>query len=202
VTRSVWRRLRYGRPIVVVSGLPRSGTSMMMAMLTAGGILPLVDGRREADESNPRGYLEFEPVKDLDKRGADLSWLPDARGKAVKIISFLLTWLPEDFNYDVIVMERHLDEVVESQQRMLARRGGDAAAGDPSKARGTLVGHMAQLERFLAARACFRTLRVSYRDAVERPSETAARVAAFLGRGMDVGKMAAAVDRELYRTRA
>ena len=88
------RRVRYGAPIVVVSGLPRSGTSMMMGMLEAGGVTPLVDGVRAADASNPKGYFEFEPVKALTIDG-DPSWLPAARGKAVKIISFLLTWLPE-----------------------------------------------------------------------------------------------------------
>jgi hypothetical protein len=199
--RRIWRRLRYGRPIVVVSGLPRSGTSMMMRMLAAGGVATVEDGRRAADVSNPAGYFEFEPVKDLDKRGADLSWLPSARGKAVKIISWLLTWLPEHFNYDVIVMDRDLDEVLASQRQMLARREEAAADVDAVRTRETFVSHLAQLDRFLAARACFRTLRVSYRETVERPAETAGRVAAFLGRRLDQAAMAAAVDRELYRNR-
>ena len=88
------RRARYGRPIVVVSGLPRSGTSMAMKMLHAGGLEVVTDGIRAADESNPKGYYELEAVKGLDKK-VDTAWLKDARGKAVKIISFLLTWLPE-----------------------------------------------------------------------------------------------------------
>lgn len=193
------RRLRYGAPIVVVSGLPRSGTSMMMKMLAAGGVPAVEDGRRAADIDNPQGYFEFEPVKDLDKRGADLAWLGAARGKAVKIISFLVTWLPEDHNYDVILMQRDLDEVLASQQQMLARGGsGESAAAS----RTTFESHLAQLDRFLAARECFRVLRVPYRHAVEQPEATAAQVAAFLGRRMDARAMAAAVDRTLYRNRA
>lgn len=197
------RRLRYGAPVVVVSGLPRSGTSMMMKMLVAGGVPPLVDGVRTADIDNPQGYFEFEPVKDLDKRGADLAWLGRAGGTAVKIISFLLTWLPEEANYDVILMQRDLDEVLASQRQMLARRGSDGAAGaDDGPTRASFESHLAQLDRFLAARACFRVLRVSYGSAVADPTATAAAVATFLGRRMDVAAMAAAVDRELYRNRA
>lgn len=174
---------------------------MMMKMLVAGGVAPVVDGIRTADIDNPNGYFEFEPVKDLDKRGADLSWLGRARGKAVKIISFLVTWLPEDHNYDVILMQRDLDEVLASQHQMLGRLGAhDVPAA--TAARATFESHLAQLDRFLAVRPCFRTLRVPYRDAVERPAETAAAVAAFLGRRLDTQAMAAAVDRALYRNRA
>ncbi len=114
------RRLRYGKPIVIVSGLPRSGTSMLMNMLLDGGVPLLTDGIRNADHGNSRGYFEYEPVKALEKHG-DLSWLPRARGKAVKIISFLLTWLPERYDYRVIFMQRDLDEIIASQNRMLAR---------------------------------------------------------------------------------
>ena len=201
MSRSLWRRLRYGAPIVVVSGLPRSGTSMMMRMLVAGGVPPLVDGVREADESNPVGYFEFEPVKALDKRG-DLSWLSGARGKAVKIISFLLTWLPEDHNYDVIVMHRDLDEVLASQQAMLARRGEAAGEPDAAAMRQMFTTHLTKVERFLSQRACFRTLHLQYREVVEAPDAAAASVAAFLGRSLDTAAMSAAVDKGLYRNRA
>lgn len=198
---ALWRRLRYGRPIVVVSGLPRSGTSMMMRMLAAGGVPTVEDGVRAADISNPRGYFEFEPVKGLDRQGADTSWLADARGKAVKVISWLVTWLPEDYNYDLILMERDLDEVMRSQRQMLERRGEPAPETDLTRTRETLASHLAQLDRFLAVRACFRTLRVSYRTTVEQPTESAARVAAFLGRPVNQAAMVDAVDRELYRNR-
>jgi hypothetical protein len=195
------RRLRYGRPIVVVSGLPRSGTSMMMRMLEAGGVVPLVDGVRPADASNPRGYFEFEPVKGLDQ-GGDLSWLPSARGKAVKIISFLLTWLPEDHNYAVIFMHRHPDELIASQQAMLRARGEAVDDGDAERSREVFTAHLAQVERFLAGRACFRTLPVQYGDVLAAPDAAAARVAAFLNRRLDTTAMARSVERQLYRNRA
>src|SRR4029077_19007967 len=95
------RRLRHGSPIVVVSGLPRSGTSMAMRMLEAGGLSPVIDGIRTADDDNPNGYYELEKVKALDK-GGDTAWLAGARGKAVKIVSHLVTWLPETYDYQVL----------------------------------------------------------------------------------------------------
>jgi hypothetical protein len=193
------RRVRYGQPIVVVSGLPRSGTSMMMRMLTAGGVPPLVDGVREADVSNPNGYFEFEPVKGLDKNG-DLAWLPTARGRAVKIISQLLTWLPETYDYRVIFMHRALDEVLASQQAMLERRG--EVDGDQARAREIYTAHLAQVERFMAARSCFRVLPVQYREAVADPAAAAARVAELVGRPLDHAAMVEAVDGSLYRNRA
>ena len=173
---------------------------MMMRMLEAGGVHPLEDGIRGADISNPKGYFEFEPVKDLEAARGDVPWLPEARGKAVKIISFLLTWLPEDFNYQVIFMQRDLDEVLASQQQMLARRGEDADTSGTS--REVFQSHLAQVERFMAARSCFETLYVPYRDAVATPEATAAAVARFLGRSMDTAAMAQAVEASLYRNRA
>ena len=194
------RRWRYGRPIVVVSGLPRSGTSMMMRMLEAGGVVPLQDGVRAADDSNPKGYFEFEPVKELDKDG-DLSWLPTAHGKAVKIISFLLTWLPEDHNYAVIFMQRHPDEIIASQHAMLAGRGEAVAEGDAARSREVFRDHLAQVERFMAGRACFRVLSVPYHEVIAAPEAAAARVAAFLARPLDTAAMARSVERQLYRNR-
>jgi hypothetical protein len=195
------RRVRYGQPIVVVSGLPRSGTSMMMRMLVAGGVPALVDGVRAADVSNPNGYFEFEPVKGLDKDG-DLTWLPGARGKAVKIISQLLTWLPERYDYRVVFMHRDLDEVLASQAAMLERRGEAAAEDDVARMRQLYSAHLGQVERFMAARACFRVLPIQYREAVVDPAVAAAQVAALVGRPLDQAAMARAVDRSLYRNRA
>ena len=118
----MFRRFRYGEPIVVVSGLPRSGTSMAMRMLEATGLTIVVDGIREADEDNPKGYFELERVKDLAQEN-DWEWLQEARGKAIKIISYLLKELPDDHNYKVLFMRRDLREVLASQAKMLERRG-------------------------------------------------------------------------------
>ena len=129
------RRLYRGRPIVVVSGLPRSGTSMAMKMLDAGGMPLVTDGVRSADISNPNGYYEFEPVKDLER--GEAAWLADARGKAVKIVSPLLTYLPESFDYQVIFMRRPLAEIVDSQHAMLDARGSERGS-DEARTRGTV----------------------------------------------------------------
>jgi hypothetical protein len=195
----VARRFRYGRPIIVVSGLPRSGTSMVMNMLDNGGIPVLTDGIRSSDDSNPRGYFEYQPVKELGKDG-DRAWVLLARGKAVKIISFLLTWLPETCDYRIIFMQRDLDEIIASQNQMLARRGEPAGAGDAS-IRKVYTEHLQQMARFLASRRCFRTLPVDYRHVVEDPERQSSRISSFLDRPLDVARMASTVDRQLYRNR-
>ena len=195
------RRIRYGRPIVVVSGLPRSGTSMAMNMLRAGGLDVLTDGLRQADESNPRGYYELESVKELDKQG-DARWLKEARGKAVKIISFLLTFLPEEHDYRVVFMQRDLDEVLASQNKMLVQRGEMPGTPDSdAQLRQHYEKHLASVHRFVSRRRCFSVLEVQYRAAIERPREEAQRIDAFLGGGLDVARMAAVGDPSLYRNR-
>lgn len=201
-----WRRLRYGKPIIVVSGLPRSGTSMAMKMLAAGGMPVLTDGVRTPDESNPKGYYELEAVKELHKQG-DTRWLLDARGKAIKVVSFLLTWLPETNDYKVIFMQRDLREVVASETTMLKKRGeGGAAssgsAGDEEQTRVVYQQHLEKVHRFMANRSCFSTLTVGYRDALERPHEAAKRMRDFVGHPLDVNEMAQVADPSLYRNRA
>ena len=195
------RRMRYGRPIVVVSGLPRSGTSMAMKMLEAGGVEVMTDGLRQADESNPKGYFELEAVKELDKNG-DTAWLKQARGKAVKIISFLLTWLPEEHDYRVIFMERDLQEVLASQNKMLVQRA--ETPGTPEedeRMRQHYEKHLAKVHRFLSSRPCFSVLRINYRSAIEHPRDEARRISQFLGGGLDVERMAQVGDPSLYRNR-
>ena len=123
--RSWLRRRRYGTPITVVSGLPRSGTSMMMRMLEAGGIAPFTDGERTPDVDNPEGYYEYERVKDLEK-DPDKSWVREARGRALKVISLLLPSLPVENAYRIVYMRRHLDEILQSQDKMLDRLGNAA----------------------------------------------------------------------------
>ena len=194
------RRLRYGRPIVVVSGLPRSGTSMMMQMLHAGGLEILTDAVRTPDVSNPKGYFEFEAVKDLDK-GAPPAWLVGARGKAVKIVSSLVRWLPETYDYQVIFMDRDLDEVIRSQNTMLAHRGAPQDEGQNDRIRQLYRTHVEDTLRLLRARRCVSTLVVDYREALDRPVDTARRVDRFLGGRLAVDRMAAAADPALHRNR-
>ena len=191
-----------GASIIVVSGLPRSGTSMAMRMLEAGGVPILTDRVRAADDDNPRGYFEFEPVKHL-HTGTDPAWLDSAAGQAVKIISFLLTWLPESYDYRVLFMRRDLGEVVASQETMLERRGETTAVSGKSAAETAQLyaAHLAQVERFLARRVCFTTLDVEYRAALATPRAQAERIATFLDARLDVAAMAAAVDPALHRQR-
>ena len=184
---------------MVVSGLPRSGTSMTMRMLEAGGLAVVSDGVRVADDSNPNGYYELEQVKTL-STGGDTGWLARARGKAVKVISFLLTYLPETYDYQVIFMQRDLGEIVASQNKMLDARGEARGAAD-ERMRANYVQHLQQVERFLGRRSCFSTLMVNYGDVLANPREQAARINAFLGGRLDVDRMAAVAEPSLYRNR-
>ena len=196
----LFRRLRHGAPIIVVSGLPRSGTSMAMKMLDAGGVPTLTDGVRTADESNPKGYSEFEQVKELDKNG-DTAWLGDARGKAVKIISFLLTYVPDTYDYQVIFMDRNIDEVLASQNKMLVARGETAQTGNDDHMRQVYQQHLTKVDRFLNGRTCFSTLRLGYKNVIDNAAGEARRINEFLGGRLNVDAMAKVADRELYRNR-
>jgi hypothetical protein len=184
--------------VTVVSGLPRSGTSLMMQMLQAGGLPPLTDGTRPADPDNPRGYFEYEPVKRLRQ---DASWVGGAVGRAVKVVHLLLPDLPPGHEYRALLMRRDLAEVVRSQRVMLERSGKKGAALGDEQLAAVFAQQLAKVEAWLAAQPHFRVLEVPHRDAVTDPAAVAARVADFLGGGLDVEAMARAVDPALYRQR-
>ena len=160
--------------ITVVSGLPRSGTSLMMQMLVAGGRKLLVDERRQPDEDNRRGYFEFEPVKNLRQ---DASWLPQARGKAVKIISQLLFELPATETYRIVLMQRNINEVLASQGAMLARPGHAHSHGDLGNA---FIAHLKKLDSWLAERENISILHVNYASTIAAPLVVANQVNQFL----------------------
>jgi predicted AlkP superfamily phosphohydrolase/phosphomutase/tetratricopeptide (TPR) repeat protein len=187
--------------LVVVTGLPRSGTSMFMQMLAAGGLNILTDGLREPDEDNPRGYLEFEPVKNLLR---DSRWLPEGRGKVVKIVAPLLSALPAGLPCRIIFTERDLDEVLDSQDRMLVRRKQEIASTPERRQmlKNEYARTVVRVKAALARRPGTRVLSVGYREAVSDARGVAERVSAFLGGGLDVEKMAASVDPGLHRNRA
>ena len=196
---NIWSRLRYGPDVVVVSGLPRSGTSMMMRMLAAGGVPLLSDGEREADRDNPHGYFELERVKRLE-RDPDRSWVRDARGHALKVVSPLLRWLPAGNAYRIVFMLRDLDEVIRSQNRMLERLG-EPNPVDDGRTRELYARHLDDVRRLMRRRPGVRWLDVRYDEAVLAPERVAAQVHAFLGLAGDVAPMARAIDGELYRNR-
>jgi hypothetical protein len=198
--RNFLNKRKYGEPVILVSGLPRSGTSMMMKMLTAGGLEIMTDEIRTADEDNPKGYFELEQVKDLDKSD-DKTWLDNCRGKVVKIISFLLKDLPDNYHYKVLFMRRDLEEVMASQNKMLVRRGEATDEANDDKMIAAYKNHLRKIEFLMGEKPNFEYIDINHRDVVENPVEQAQRVSDFLGGGMDVGEMAGAVDKNLYRNR-
>jgi hypothetical protein len=188
-----------GEPVVIVSGLPRSGTSMMMKMLEAGGLTPMTDGLRTADVDNPKGYYEYERVKDLEKE-TDRSYIREGRGKVLKVISFLLKDLPDDNDYRIVFMRRDLGEVLASQNKMLAHRG-EADTSSDDAMREAYLSHLASVRLMSRKKDNWQMLEVHYDQTVKDAKATAAAVNAFLGGRLDAAAMAAAVDAELYRNR-
>jgi hypothetical protein len=182
--------------IIVVSGLPRSGTSLMMQMLDQGGIEVVTDRIRTPDPDNPRGYYEFEPAKRLKH---DASWLPSTRGKAVKLVSPLLYNLPGSETYRIIFMERDLDETLLSQEKMLARLGRLAVPREQMKRSYEL--HLERLRVWLDRQTTMELLTVCYQELVHNPHSEARRVNDFLAAQADVERMAQSVDPSLYRNR-
>ncbi len=185
--------------ITVVSGLPRSGTSMMMQMLVAGGMPAVSDGLRTADADNPRGYFELEAVKKLK---TDSAWLAGARGHAVKVISMLLYELPADYEYRVIFMLRDMDEILASQKEMLRRRGTAGADSGDTAMRQHLEAHLKKVQAWLAERKNFSVLYCEHRELHRAPVEQARRDADFLGTGLREQAMVHEIDPALHRNRA
>jgi hypothetical protein len=180
---------------VVVSGLPRSGTSMLMQMLVAGGLEPLSDELRGADASNPRGYLEHERVKGL---AQDNRWLAEARGKVIKVVAPLVPFMPQGEPYRVILMNRDLDEVVASQASMLKRLDRQGSSLDAAQLKPLLQQQLARAAALCQAHQV-PVLVVEHREAIENPAAVAQRVAEFLGLPLDRKAMAAVVDPTLHR---
>jgi len=184
--------------IVVVSGLPRSGTSLMMSMLEAGGLGVLTDGLRVPDEDNPKGYYEFELVKQIEH---EQDWLDDARGKAVKMIAELLKHLPPEYSYKVVFMRRNLDEVLASQHQMLIRRGEPTDKVKVEDMARMYRNHLSRVEAWMTEQPNVDVVYVSYNDLLADPAEQARRVNQFLGGTLETEKMIKTIDASLYRQR-
>jgi hypothetical protein len=187
-----------GHFVTIVSGLPRSGTSLMMQMLAAGGMQVLTDGQRSADQHNPRGYFEFEAVKHA---RTDHSWLAQAEGKVVKVVHLLLPYLPVDREYRVIFMQRELIEIIASQRAMLQQQGRPAANLPDSKLAEIFGKQLAEVRQWLSQNPNFRVLHLQHRDVIEMRLTGAQQIATFLGGDLDPKRMAAAVEPNLYRQR-
>jgi hypothetical protein len=187
-------------PVIVVSGLPRSGTSMMMKLLEAGGLPVLIDGLRAADSDNPEGYYEFERVKTLDK--GDTAWVADAQGKGVKVISALLEYLPAGHRYQVIFIHRQIEEVLLSQRKMLAHRGEATDAVDDAEMAALFAKHLSKVQAWLHSQPNFVVLNVDYNQMLADPLPHIQTVNRFLGSTLDEARMAGVVNPDLYRNRA
>jgi hypothetical protein len=195
----LYRRYRFGEPIVVVSGLPRSGTSMIMKMLEAGGMPLVMDGIRTADEDNPKGYYEYERVKKLAKE-EDKSWLAETRGKVIKIISYLLKDLPPTNNYQILFVRRNIQEILASQSKMLTRRGEVSSTSD-DQMREHFENDLWKAKYLIQNGPQFEMLEIHYKDVLEHALDQAHRINAFLGGKLDTEEMAKVVDQQLYRNR-
>jgi len=174
---------------------------MMMRMLAAGGLLIMTDEQREADVDNPKGYFEYERIKDLEKE-TDKSYVREGRGKALKVISFLIKDLPDDNDYRVIFMRRDLAEVLASQNKMIDRLGTEDADAQDEAMKEAYRNDIVRTRLLCKKRPNFELVEVHYKHTVEDATGTAAKVNAFLGGQLDEAAMRAAVDASLYRNRS
>lgn len=193
-------RLVLGRAkkVYIVSGLPRSGTSMMMKMLEAGGIEVFIDNIRVPDEDNPKGYYEFERVKQLAK---DASWMADAMGKVVKVISMLLEHLPCEYKYKIVFMQREMDEILVSQAKMLERSGKSGGNLSDRELAERFKRHLDHIETWLEGQPNIRTLYVNYNALIRSPHEILEKINRFMDNTLETGKMLDIIDPTLYRQR-
>jgi hypothetical protein len=184
--------------ITIVSGLPRSGTSLMMQMLVAGGMTPLADGERQADADNPRGYLEWERIKQLPN---DPGCIAEGEGKVVKVISRLLLALPTGHEYRVVLMQRPLPEVLASQDQMLRRRGTYKEGANQAGIAAAFDKHLKEVYAWLDSRSNVRVVRVAYHEVLNQPAAVSRKLSEFLRVPLNVEAMAQQVDSSLYRNR-
>lgn len=200
--KSIFKKIlhtnRENNSILIVSGLPRCGTSMMMQMLEAGGIPIMTDNTRKADEDNPRGYYEFEEVKKIKE---DISWLEHCHGKAFKMVSALLYYLPKGKRYRVIFMKRDLMEMLASQRAMLerlAKKQDNVSDEDMAK---KSEKHLLKLEDWLAKQSNIEVIYMNYNEIIQNPLENANLLNRFLEGQLNVDKMTGVVSKSLYRQR-
>jgi hypothetical protein len=187
------------QPVYVVSGLPRSGTSMMMKMLSGGGLPVVMDSVRQADEDNPNGYFEIELSKKL--KDGEVNWVYDAPGKVVKVISYLLEYLPRDLNYYVVFMEREIREILASQHKMLERRNEKSMISDEEMT-AQYNDHLRAVKYWLPRQPNIRVLYVSYNSMMSQPEELCDSIVNFLELPLDVKAMREVPNPSLYRNRS
>ena len=183
--------------ITIVSGLPRSGTSLMMQILKAGGLELLADNIREADDNNPKGYYELEKVKSLMK---DNSWLADAEGKVIKVIAQLIPFLHEDFEYRIIFMERNINEVVNSQNRMIDKLGGNRSTVNDEILKKTFLSQLEKVKAAIKVKG-YKTVFINYNSLIESSGQELNLLNTELGLDIDIKNASQQIDKSLYRSR-
>jgi hypothetical protein len=186
--------------IAIVSGLPRSGTSLMMSMLTAGGLELMTDHLRIADDDNPVGYFELEQVKKLIQ--GEHSWLAQANGKAVKVISTLLPYLPDGYHYRIIFMRRAMEEVLASQRKMLVNRGENPDKVSNEQMAEMFQKDLQQSERWISSQTHTSRIDINYKQLIADPRPLVAEINRFLGGSLEEDKMLGVIDPNLYRHRS
>jgi hypothetical protein len=184
--------------LTIVTGVPRSGTSLVMQMLAAGGHPIATDGVRAADADNPRGYFELEAARRLTR---DASWLPPLAGRALKLVHTLVPLLPSDLRYRVLLVRRRLDEVLDSQRVMLTRLDAAPDPEEDERLLPALAAQLARLEVWLGAQPGLPWLRIEHAELIAQPARVAQRMAGFLGGGLDADAMATCVEPALHRQR-
>jgi len=187
------------KSVIVVSGLPRSGTSMMMRMLEVGGLEIMTDNIRRANDDNPQGYYEFERVKKLPD--GDSAWLPEAQGKVVKIIAALLMHLPDSYEYKILFMRRRMSEILASQRKMLVRRGADPNKVDDVEMTRLFEQHLAQVYAWMDQHANVDYVDISYNTMLDDSLNLITSVQTFLEQDLNIEVMASVIDPTLYRQR-
>ena len=195
---SVFDKKKKPKPIIIVSGLPRSGTSMMMKMIAEGGVRVISDGIREKDNDNPNGYFELESVKQLPQ--GDFVWLDNADGKVVKVISSLLEYLPSKYSYKIIFMEREIDEVLMSQQKMLVNRN-EANSVEDEKIKKEFQEHLLAVRAWLARQPNMDVLYMNFNAMMADPYPFCNKIIEFLDMPLDITRMLEVPNKDLYRNR-
>ncbi len=199
ILKKILNKFKNGKDtIYIVSGLPRSGTSMMMKMLEAGGIKPFVDNIRVPDEDNPKGYYELERVKQLAK---DSSWMHEAKGSVVKVISMLLYDLPSMYKYKVIFMQRNMDEILASQATMLERRGKKNNDIPDEELAKKFDLHLKDVKAWMKGQPNIEVIYMNYNELLEDPRESVNQINFFMNQLLDDAKMPQIIDTSLYRQR-
>lgn len=195
----IFKKNKQRQSITIVSGLPRSGTSMMMKMLEEGGLSLVTDNLRTADDDNPKGYYEFNRVKKLPE--GDCTWLAGAQGKVVKVISALLPHLPPAFTYRIIFMHRAMTEILASQKQMLVHRGKDADDTGDEEMAGLYLEHLRQVDNWINSRPNVKRIDINFNKILNNPGPHIDTINKFLGGILDIEKTGEVIDTSLYRQR-